>query len=107
MDINAVLNGVCENATYAATTVGHAAYSAAEWMGRTICVLGHGAAQLAQKVIEWATPAFSAMGSFLVQNQGSVAIALVAVTVGAVGSAIVAAATRPNSSDTPPSPAAI
>ena len=108
MDINAVLNSVCENATYAATTVGHAAYSAAEWMGRTICVIGQGAAQFAQKVIEWATPAFSAMGSFVVQNQGSIAIALVGVTVGAVGSAIVMAATRSNGSATPPpSPAAI
>jgi hypothetical protein len=108
MDINAVLNSVCENATYAATTVGHAAYAAGEWMGRTICVIGQGAAQFAQKVIEWATPAFSAIGSFAVQNQGSIGIALVGITVGAVGSAIVLAANRPNSSLTPPaSPQAI
>ncbi|MCX6990187.1 MAG: hypothetical protein NTX49_03880 [Chlamydiae bacterium] len=108
MDINAVLNSVCENVTYAATTVGQGVYSAAEWMGRTICVIGQGAAQFAQNIIEWATPFFSAMGSFVSQNQGSIAIALLGVTVGAVGSVIALAAISPNGSDsTPASPAAI
>ena len=106
MDINAVLNSVCENVTYAATTLGTGAYAAAEWMGRSVCVLSQGTAQFAQNVTEWATPFFAALGSFLAQNQGSIAIALVGVTVGALGATLaLTAGSSQLQSDTPPAPA--
>ena len=100
MNINTVLLSVCENVTYATATLSTGAYSAAEWMGRTVSVIGQGTAQFAQTVTQWATPFFAAMGSFLSQYQGSIGIALIGVTVGAIGATVAiaaASACNPNS----------
>lgn len=89
MNIQAVMNNVCGGVSKAATAGADSAVAVAQWLGRTVSVMGQTVVQYAKNAVAVALPYFASLKNFAMQNQGTITVAAAGVAVGAVGYALV------------------
>ncbi|MBS0653308.1 MAG: hypothetical protein JSR39_07245 [Verrucomicrobia bacterium] len=70
-------------------TISDTAFSAADWVGKTVQTIGSTVADYAQKAAEYAKPHFDKLKDFVSENRGPIIIAAVAAAVGAIGYALI------------------
>lgn len=89
MTIQEVMNNVCAGVSKAVSAGANGAVAIANWMGRTVSVIGQTIVQYAKTAIAVAQPYFASLKNSAMQNQGTIAVATAAVAVGAIGHALV------------------
>ena len=89
MNIQAMMTNVSESISSVAKAGANGALGAAQWLGRSVSVIGQTIADYARKAVEVATPFFASLKDFVIQNKGTIGVAAAGVAVGVVGYALV------------------
>ena len=105
MQVQDVMNQVCNGISSFASTVGNGAVTAASWLGRQVTVVGSALASFASKVATFVAPFFGQAKDFVVANKGPILIAGVAAIGGAALYALFSNACRGESTSAPKAPA--
>lgn len=88
MTVQAVMTNISEGVSRAAAAAATAIVATAQWLGRTVSVIGQTVVQYAKNVVDFAAPYFASVKNFAVQNPALMFTAA-GVAVGAVGYALV------------------
>ncbi len=84
MDIQNTMNNACQGFAKFTSQAATATVSTAQWVGRSVMVVGQTIASYAQKVAQFVKPYFETAGRFVVQNKGYFIVGALGLVAGAV-----------------------
>jgi|GEM_PF-2326930 len=86
MSIQAVMTNISETISSVPSASASGIIAAAQWMGRSVSVIGQSIWEFAKNAVEVATPFFASFKHFVIQHRG-----IIGVTVGALTATVIAA----------------